>query len=355
MDLKTDSTIERYFAASNSYLGFVSYFDEIFSPEQYERIYIIKGGPGTGKSSFMKKIHNELSGRIDTELIFCSSDTNSLDGVILKKDDKRVALLDGTAPHSADTKLPGAVDELLNLGDFWESAFISAKRDKIRDLCDEKSKAYSTAYSYLKIAGECQKFIDKESLETYDSIEGKRLARKLCESYFGSLSNGKRKTRLISAFGKDGEVSLDLCPKICDKNIFIDKTLPFFRFLIKDIAEAFAALGTDITVFPSALDGSRLDGILLSNEKIFIGGIDGGEAINTDKLYKKSKLGNERLRVARELSDFSLGEAVRWFGIASELHFELENIYSGCMNFELVDRIFVKTLEEIQKIFELKP
>ena len=49
-----------YFASANSFEGFKSNFAKIFAPEEYERIYIIKGGPGTGKSSLMKRISENL-------------------------------------------------------------------------------------------------------------------------------------------------------------------------------------------------------------------------------------------------------------------------------------------------------
>ena len=41
------------FAASNGAGGFKSYYDQVFDREELERLYIIKGGPGTGKSRFM--------------------------------------------------------------------------------------------------------------------------------------------------------------------------------------------------------------------------------------------------------------------------------------------------------------
>ena len=41
---------EKYFAAVNSYRGFESYYQDMFGAA--ERSYIIKGGPGTGKSYF---------------------------------------------------------------------------------------------------------------------------------------------------------------------------------------------------------------------------------------------------------------------------------------------------------------
>ena len=43
-----------YFLGANSKNGFYSLYDELFAGEY--RLHIIKGGPGTGKSSFMRKI-----------------------------------------------------------------------------------------------------------------------------------------------------------------------------------------------------------------------------------------------------------------------------------------------------------
>ena len=43
--------MEKYLAAANTEAGFFSLFHEVFSPEHLRRIYILKGGPGTGNSA----------------------------------------------------------------------------------------------------------------------------------------------------------------------------------------------------------------------------------------------------------------------------------------------------------------
>ena len=48
--------MEKFFAAANTENGFYSLFDDVFSPESFRRIYILKGGPGTGKSTLMGNI-----------------------------------------------------------------------------------------------------------------------------------------------------------------------------------------------------------------------------------------------------------------------------------------------------------
>ena len=75
----------------------------------------------------MKEVGNHFAEQgEDVDFLWCSSDPDSLDGIVLKK--RRIALLDGTAPHVVDPQNPGAVDEILNLGEYWVSDEIRAQR-----------------------------------------------------------------------------------------------------------------------------------------------------------------------------------------------------------------------------------
>jgi len=89
------------FAGNNSSKGFYSYFDYIIEPNDAKRIYILKGGPGVGKSSFMKKFGSKMASQgYGVEYIHCSSDESSLDGLLIPE--LKVAFIDGTAPHIVD-------------------------------------------------------------------------------------------------------------------------------------------------------------------------------------------------------------------------------------------------------------
>ena len=90
--------IRHMFPGGNSSRGFFSYYSYILPQEEARRIFIIKGGPGVGKSTFMKKAGQELVERgYDVEFMHCSSDNNSLDGMVVPK--LGIAMIDGTAPH----------------------------------------------------------------------------------------------------------------------------------------------------------------------------------------------------------------------------------------------------------------
>lgn len=88
----------QYFLGANAPTGFYSLYDHLLSPEEARAIYILKGGPGCGKSTLMRKIGAwaEESG-LETEYVLCSGDPDSLDAVLLPQ--SGVAIVDGTAPH----------------------------------------------------------------------------------------------------------------------------------------------------------------------------------------------------------------------------------------------------------------
>ncbi len=106
-----------FFLGANTGNGFVNGFSECYNPEKGEKLYIIKGGPGTGKSTFMKKLTLFLEEKgIESELYLCSSDPESLDGVRFPA--LGVSLVDGTAPHIMEPKMLGITEEVLFLGGY---------------------------------------------------------------------------------------------------------------------------------------------------------------------------------------------------------------------------------------------
>jgi predicted ATPase len=93
--------VRKVFPGANTGRGFLSFFDYVI-PEDARRIFVIKGGPGVGKSTFMRKIAEKITELgYDVEYHCCAADPDSLDGVVIPAFD--IGLLDGTAPQSAVT------------------------------------------------------------------------------------------------------------------------------------------------------------------------------------------------------------------------------------------------------------
>ena len=89
------------FCAANSGEGFLSFFDTLLD-EKNQNVYYIKGGPGSGKSTLLKEIASRAD---DAELVLCSGDPASLDGVILPE--QQAVIIEATVPHSHEPRYPG--------------------------------------------------------------------------------------------------------------------------------------------------------------------------------------------------------------------------------------------------------
>ena len=92
----------QYFLGANAPSGFYSLYPELLPPEQARAIYILKGGPGCGKSTLMRRVGAQAEeAGLETEYILCSGDPASLDALVLPQ--LSVALVDGTAPQGMAT------------------------------------------------------------------------------------------------------------------------------------------------------------------------------------------------------------------------------------------------------------
>ena len=88
-----------WFLGANTAEGFCSRFEQLHSGGRVRKCVIIKGGPGYGKSTFMKKLQKTVESLgADTESYPCSSDPASLDGLFIPA--LGLAFVDGTAPHA---------------------------------------------------------------------------------------------------------------------------------------------------------------------------------------------------------------------------------------------------------------
>lgn len=157
-----------YFPGNNTPQGFFSYYNYILGQREANRIICLKGGPGTGKSTFLRTIGMQLEKeKISVDYLHCSADENSLDGILIPE--KRVAIIDGTSPHVIDPKTPGAVDSILNFGDFWNDKMIEVEKEKIIGHNEACSRWYRIGYGYLQAAdavGSNISMIQEEGIES---------------------------------------------------------------------------------------------------------------------------------------------------------------------------------------------
>ncbi|RJQ08725.1 MAG: hypothetical protein C4551_04770 [Bacillota bacterium] len=346
--------VRKVFPGGNTAYGFYSFYDQIARPDA-NKIFVIKGGPGVGKSTFMRKIADTVrSAGYGVEYHCCSSDNDSLDGVYVPALD--VALIDGTAPHVVDPKNPGAVDEIVHLGDYWDEAGMRGNRTEILALNREVGRLFRRAYAYLSAA---KIFLDE--VESYYQDTGAldrgglhRVAMNLIEEVFGGSKSRARTPRdrhlFATAITPDGPVNyLDTIVGDLERHYIITgddgtgKTT-----VISRVVDAALMRGFDIEVFHCALDPKKVDhvvvpelGVAVLNEvePHFYPHQDGDTRIDTmqyvDTGIQEAYLG-ERTR-AREMYREAFNQAVWFISKAKKTHDEMERYYVPNMDFDRIE------------------
>ncbi len=342
---------KEHFASSNSGRGFNSYFNEVF--EEADRLYIIKGGPGTGKSSLMKRIAEEGEKRgAEVRRIYCSSDPRSLDGIIIYLKDKRVALADGTAPHIMEPELPGAREKLINLGEFWDDAVLYRQRDKIEKLNMLKSRCYDRAYKWLSGALDMCEVIKDISSRVVDRQGVDALAASIV-SPVGSGEGFCMHTAVISAIGGAGLDRKDSLYESAKRKILIRDRYMTAHLLLESIVREARVKGLDITVSRDPIDADRIDAVLIPSASLSVTVSERDAEAGDEVIFMSENMNeiggeeeNGMIRAERCRSSM-ISAATAALAEASSYHLELERIYSACMDFSALDKLSAELCLEI--------
>lgn len=210
---------KKYFSGSNSGTGFYNHFDGLVPAwGKLTHYFMIKGGPGVGKSTLMKAVvkQAEEAGE-EVECFYCSGDPDSLDGVRLVK--RGIVFADATAPHAMDPRYPGAVEEIVSLGDFIVRNKIVKYRDEIERLTKENKQGYGRAYAFLGAAAalaearykEVETCVDKKNLsevaEALNEVIREKEAQEKKEGHEETADKGGERRLFLEAISCKGFLS----------------------------------------------------------------------------------------------------------------------------------------------------
>ncbi len=321
-----------YFAASNTERGFLSYFAEIFR-KRAERCYIIKGGPGTGKSRLMREMGAAAeSAGYGVEYYYCSSDPDSLDGIFAERGGDSFAVIDGTAPHSEDLIAPGCVDNIIDLGRFWSSRILRERRREIGTLGEKKKKAYSAAYRALSAYGALMRSADAL---VYECVDTAAIAEE-CAKIAVNLKPLPPLRTPLCAIGMKGFRRFNTFSEAAHHTLCVTDargygcTYLYFDALVR-------AVGSCRTS-PDPVFADRFTGILTGGVAVIASPVTerGESAIDVSDFVDRSAflLQKDRVEGIRALADGALGEASASFAEAGAAHMKLEEIFISAMNFD---------------------
>lgn len=317
-----DQTI---FLAANSGQGFYSLYDGF--PGDGCFLHIVKGGPGTGKSGFMRAIREAArSHGLDTLSVLCSGDPDSLDGLVIPALGQ--AWVDGTAPHVREPELFGADADYVNLGRFCRLPLSAKERDRALALNRAYKDRYQAAYGRLSAAAALEK---AEELRDAEVLRGEELRmRTLLEALPDHGGPCVCEKRFISAISCRGYLRLNDTVDVLCKQIY------YFRddgsILTKAAAVAAKKAGR-VILCPRPLRPEQLETVLLP--ELSIGLLRAQASMPIPQ--------GERL-----LSNEALSQGMDALREAKALHDKLEAVYRPCMDF---GALTAYTKEYVEKLF----
>ena len=315
---------QTFFLAANSGQGFYSLYDGF--PGASAFLHIIKGGPGTGKSGFMKRIRRAVQERgLDTESIPCSGDPESLDGLLVPALGQ--AWVDGTAPHIREPGLFGTDSDYVNLGQFCRLPLGEQDRAKAQALNREYKALYKTAYEHLAAAAAMEKA--EELHDAAVSQEEVQRVRAILDALPDREGECVKERRFLSAISCRGMLRMNKTVNLLCKQIYYLRG----HAVLEQAAVMAERKAERMILCPRPLRPEQLEAVLLPEQGIAL--MRAPAAVRVPQ--------GEHTQ-----SDRALARAMDELHGAKTLHDKLEAVYRPYMDFDALTKY---TDAYIEKLF----
>ncbi|GBF12415.1 PRK06851 family protein [Tepidibacillus sp. HK-1] len=364
------STIKNYYAGGNTSVGFYSLYDEAL--KGLDRLYIFKGGPGTGKSSFMRTIGMTMADKgYNIQFLHCSSDNNSLDGVIIPE--LKLGFVDGTAPHIVDPKFPGVIDEIINLGEFWDDKKLKENGKEIIKLTQDISANFKRAYEQFAEAKSIHDEWEEIYLAEMNFDKANEVTETLIEKIFTreitKEENPTTKRIFFGAATPQGAVNfIDNITEDKEKR-YIVKGRPGSgkSTMMKKIGKRAEELGLSVEYFPCGFDPNSLDMVIIPTLSVAV--LDGTAPHVIDATRDNDEIvdmfalcinPNVEVEKEKELHNIESRYKIKmtigtnYIKEAKRLHDLLERYYVAAMDFERINAKREEILDEVLQYAEEK-
>lgn len=349
--MNNQPTVTYFFLGANSKHGFYSLYDQFAGGEQ-DVLHIIKSGPGTGKSTFMKRIGKAAESKgYDVEYILCSGDPNSLDGVYIPA--LHIGWADGTAPHVLEPKHFGIDGIYTDLGRFCKREILKESSEQIKTVTSAYRLCYQKAYMYLQAAGTLRFESPLLPAQVEDRIRSRAKAKIKKE-----LSNAKENSslpvkRFLRAISCQGNYTLTqtmnaLCDRICILESAIGLDALFFEEIIGEATER----GIFHIQCPDPLSPERIEAVLFPDIKLCFATSQAVPSFHgkirtihldayADAIDKSEYKQHEKFK--QQLMEAAYKQLSR----AKQYHDELERYYRPALNVDALDAYTQTVIHEL--------
>jgi hypothetical protein len=352
MDQKSSVAVD-FLLGTTTPAGFRGYFEQL-AHEPNLQLYLIKSGPGCGKSTLMKRLAEmEQAAGGPVERIHCSSDPDSLDGVVFGR--RSAAIVDATAPHTLEPEAPGADEIVVSLYHTIDAAALHEDQSEVKALFERNHTLRGRASRYIASAGGLVLDSRRTAACSTDFDKVRRYAKRLCARLLPRTGGtGCEKLRLLTAITPQGALFYRNTVAALAKRavVFRDEYGAASRLLLEVIREEALARGYTIITCPCALHpDEKIDHILIpalglafltdnSWHPVHLGGM--GVQVQTVRCARFMDTANlaayrARLRFNRRAAAELIEQAVALMAQAKSCHDELENYYRAAVDFDAVE------------------
>ncbi|MCL2367474.1 MAG: hypothetical protein FWC72_00615 [Oscillospiraceae bacterium] len=329
-----------FFLGANAPTGFYSLYDQLVDPHTDEALYILKGGPGSGKSSFLKTITKGLQDAgLAVEQIHCTAEPDSLDAIYIPA--LKTAYADGTSPHILEPAYMAVMDQYINLGIFYDTAALRPYKTEVIDKTRAYQTRYARAYDCLAAAkgviGDlAAPLVDENTVAAVQKRTRGIIAREIGKKRRGQ---GKITYRFLTALTHRGYVTrFDTVEALATRVYHLDNNFGLAHHMLSDLVKAATDAGLDCVLCPSPMDPEVYEHLLIpaldlafvsSNHEISYTG-PAYRHIRLDAMVDRECLKNHRARIRFSKKVFALliSEVVTTLTEAKELYDEIEQLYN---------------------------
>jgi hypothetical protein len=334
----------KYFLSANSPEGFVSYHEAWL--DGWDTVFLLKGGPGGGKSTFMRRVQRHMEARgLPCEEVYCATDPSSLDGLGIPA--LGAALFDATPPHAADPRYFGSKDVYLSLGEYCDTAPLKAKWHHIAGLTDRYRAMFPRITRCLSGAKSMsdQRFDLVLRGVPLDQLTSAAAALIQQAGLDGQADKaGSVRARFLSARDRDGVRFLDETVRwLTPRRFILQDTYGLSPFVLAPILRAATAAGHDVWACYDPQSPRHLLRHVLLPELGF-GFVcrtgdsqrDEGVSLSLDAMVDPNLLAAKatRLGLLEQVESSRLQDASRLMKDARAIHDELEALYRPHLDFE---------------------
>ena len=326
-----------YFSSANTAAGLVNYSSPVFNPQNFDKIYIIKG-------IFAQNFISKIAEKYSCECFLNPVNPAKTDGLIINK----TAVIDGVFANYDESLYPALI---INLGEFCDLNILNQNKEQISRIIKQKQTINKLTRKFLKAASELADYFlelsaeylnEKKLISAIDRILNKRLI---------DIKNIQTDYRFINSVAA-GE--LDTLEKEANKIFYISNEyltgFHFMRYIAKKTT------GSKI-ICPDASDIKNIRAVYINDEKILFALQSKSEKLYDDKYNHINmerfvspdlkKAHKQKLKFIKKTYDALIAEVKDCFTNIDSLNKELEKIYAQSLDYDAQQKFTTDFLKKL--------